>query len=203
MKKPKILFFDIGGVCLTNGWGEKSRRRAAEQFSLSFDEMEKRHKPIFGSFENGEVSLENYLEQVIFYEKRAFSKAQFFEFMKGESKPHESTFQILKQLKKQGHLLAALNNEPLELNLFRIEKFQLQDYFSFFCSSCFLGVRKPDPKIFEKALQLTQCDPQECLFIDDRLENAKAAQSAGMQAIHLKEVQNLAAELKTHGILLI
>lgn len=201
MKKPKFLFFDLGGVCLSNGWDEKSRHRAAEHFSFSFDEMEKRHKPLFFDFEKGKIPLDDYLDKIMFYEKRPFSKEEFIRFIQDESKAHESTIKILAGLKKTNHyILATLNNEPLELNLFRIEKFRLRDYFSLFFSSCFLGARKPDPRIFEMVMQLTQCAPGDSLFIDDRLENAKAAEACGMRAIHLKKVEDLAAEFKTAGI---
>lgn len=201
MSQLKVLFFDIGGVCLTNGWDEKTRRNAAEHFSLDFGEIEKRHNSLFESFERGETSLNDYLAEVIFYENRPFSRAEFIQFMEGESKPHETTFKILKQLKrKNGCLLAALNNESLELNRYRIEKFGLRDYFTFFFSSCFLGVRKPEVKIFEMALQVTQRNPGECLFIDDREENIRAAKAFGFNAIHLKKVERLAAELEVHGI---
>ena len=201
MKKPKILFFDVGGVCLSNGWDEKSRRKAAKHFSFAFEEMERRHKPVFGPFEKGKISLNDYLSKILFYKKQPFSRDEFIRFMKAESKAHETTLKLLGPLKrKSGCLLATLNNEPLELNCFRIEKFGLRDYFSFFLSSCFLGVRKPEPEIFERALQLTQCVPEECLFIDDRLENVKAARALGLRTIHLKEVPELAAELKARGI---
>jgi len=201
MSQLKVLFFDIGGVCLTDGWDEKTRRNAAEHFSLNFGKMEKRHKPLFKGLERGEILLNDYLAEVVFRENRSFSRAEFIRFMEGESKPHETTLKILKQLKrKSGCLLAALNNESLELNRYRIEKFGLRDYFTFFFSSCFLGARKPEAKIFEIALQVTQRKPSECLFIDDREENIRAAKASGFNAIHLKRVENLSSELVLWGI---
>ncbi|MDQ2949344.1 MAG: HAD-IA family hydrolase [Acidobacteriota bacterium] len=64
--------------------------------------------------------------------------------------------------------MATLNNESRDLNCYRIERFHLRDYFTVFLSSGFLGVRKPDEKIFQLALEITQRSPNECLFVDYR-----------------------------------
>lgn len=199
--RTKTIFFDVGGVCLTNGWNEEARRKAETLFALDAGEMERRHRPLLEGFERGEISLNEYLDQVIFHKKRPFSRAEFFQFMKDASTPHETTFETLQRLKGESrYLLATLNNESLELNRYRIEEFGLGNYFTVFFSSCFLGVRKPAPRIFQMALQVTQCSAGECLFIDDREENVRAAEALGMRIIWLKEVEKLAEELKAHGI---
>lgn len=196
MSKISALFFDVGGVCLTNGWDEESRGRAVKYFHLDGEEMESRHRLFFEKLDRGEMPLDDYLAKVIFFEKRPFSKEKFIRFMEGESKPYETTLKALRWLKEENrYLLAALNNESLELNRFRIEKFGLRDYFTAFFSSCYLGARKPEARIYEIALEVTQRKPGECLFIDDRQENVKAAQALGMRAIHLKNVEKLTAEL--------
>ena len=56
----------------------------------------------------------------------------------------------------QGWLVATLNNESCELNEHRIKKFKLRELFSIFFTSCYLGVRKPDEKIYQLALGITQ-----------------------------------------------
>ena len=121
--------------------------------------------------------------------------------MESESHPHLGTLKLLKRIRRKGdYVLAALNNESLELNRFRIKKFKLNDYFTLFFSSCFLGVRKPESKIFELALQVTQRNPEDCLFIDDRKENVQAAKRLGMRVIHLKNIEDLSSELMALGI---
>src|SRR3569833_572084 len=124
--KIQVLFFDLGGVCLTNGWEYPSRLRAAKHFSLDFKEMDQRHHHLYEKFERGEMTLHQYLSQLVFYKKRKFSEAAFIRIMKNESQSYPTTLDLLKSL-KQSYLLAALNNESTELNNFRIKKFKLQE----------------------------------------------------------------------------
>jgi putative hydrolase of the HAD superfamily len=80
MKNPygiSVLFLDIGGVLLTNGWDRRMRGRAAEEFGLDFDEMNERHNLTFDTCERGLLSLDEYLRRVVFHEKRAFTSEQF------------------------------------------------------------------------------------------------------------------------------
>ncbi len=200
-KTIRALFFDIGGVCLTNAWEYESRRRAAGHFHLDFKELDQRHHHVFGSFECGRITLDDYLTGVVFYKKRKFTRKAFFQFMKNESRPHPSTLSLLEELKAHGnYLLAAVNNESFELNDYRIKKFKLDRYFTNFFSSCFLGVRKPDPQIYQMAMGMTQMEAKEILFIDDRENNAQAARALGMNVIHLKDVKRLPEELRAYGI---
>jgi len=200
-KTIRALFFDIGGVCLTNAWEYGSRRRAARHFHLDFKELDQRHHHVFGSFECGRITLDDYLSQVVFYKKRKFTKKAFFQFMKNESKPILSTLSLLGELKAHGkYFLATVNNESFELNEYRIKKFKLNRYFTNFFSSCFLGVRKPEPRIYQLAMSMTQMEAKEILFIDDRENNAQAARALGMNVIHLELIKRLPEELRAYGI---
>ena len=96
--------------------------------------------------------------------------------------------------------MATLNNESLEINDYRIHKFNLRDYFEVFFSSCYLGVRKPDRGIYSLALKITQCAPQECVLIDDRGLNLECAQEMGMNTIQFKDVAQLSGELAKLGV---
>ena len=98
------------------------------------------------------------------------------------------------------YLLATLNNESRELNQARIDKFELNRYFSVFLSSGFLGVKKPDQAIYQLALQITQRRPQECVFIDDRDLNLECAVTEGMHAVHYDSPGQLRRELADLGI---
>jgi len=196
------LLFDIGGVVLTNGWDEVNRREGAEHFNLDLNETEKRHNEIFNDFEKGNISLDKYVQDVIFYKKRNFSREDFINFIKSRTKPYESSIQILKKLSEdRNYLLATINNESYELNLFRINQYKLHKYFTSFFSSCFLKTRKPEPLIFKIALNVLHRTPSECLFIDDRIENIEEAQKQGIQTLHLTDIKNLHNLLLEKGIL--
>lgn len=77
ISKIKVVFFDIGGVLLSNGWGHLSRQKAAEVFGLNYDEMNVLHNFIFNVFEIGSITLDDYLDTVVFNHPREFTKKDF------------------------------------------------------------------------------------------------------------------------------
>ncbi len=181
----KAIFFDIGGVLLTNGWGHLSRKKAAEKFEINYDEMEVLHHFIFNVYEMGHISLDDYLQTVVFNHKRTFSSAAFKEFMFSESTELPGLLSWLKDWKKKNRVkLFSLNNEGKELNDYRIEKFKLHECFDAFISSCKVGLRKPDPGIYQLAMNIAHAAPGECLYFDDRIMLVEAAKKQGMKAFH-------------------
>ncbi len=196
MKEITHIFFDLGGVCLTNAWDHISRENAAQHFGYDFEESEIHHKAVVEKFEIGETSRSDYLNRVIFYKDRAFSEKEFVDFMENQSQAHPKSFEMLDKLRLENQYhLSVLNNESLELNLYRIDKFGLKRYFSNFFSSCFLGIAKPNLNIYRKVLQITQTPANLCLLIDDRHLNVEAAAECGFQILHLPDVNELEKKL--------
>lgn len=201
MVEITTLFWDVGGVILTNGWDLDIRRRAAEHFNLDWAEMEERHERVLADFEAGRLSLAEYLGRTVFYQARSFTLSEFEAFMFAQSLPHPETIEIIEGLAGSGkYLLGAINNESLELNLHRIERFGLRRYFTVFFSSCFVGVRKPDEAIYRLALSVTQRRPDACLFIDDRELNLESARLLNMRTIHYQSPAQLHEDLRRHGV---
>lgn len=195
------LFFDIGGVCLTNGWDSNARLAAASHFALDVDETEHRHHTLADGFERGELSLDSYLDHVVFFRPRTFSRDAFVAFMQSRSQPHSASLSVIGRLASGGrYTLATINNESRELNRYRIETFGLAQMFSAFFSSCYLGVRKPDARIYEIALDVMQADRKAALFVDDREENVAGAQAVGLRALHAPEPRRLAEYLQEAGV---
>jgi putative hydrolase of the HAD superfamily len=185
---PEILFLDIGGILLSNGWGHDSRRKAAEKFNLDYEEMEDLHHFVFNIYEIGKITLDEYLETVIFNHPRAFTPEAFKAFMYDESVELPDMLPWLKSWKQQNRVrVIALNNEGRELNDFRINRFRLCDCFDAFISSCEVGMRKPDPDIYRLATRIAHCAPQQCLYLDDRPELAQAACKQGIQGYHHRD----------------
>ena len=179
----KIIFFDIGGVLLTNGWGHESRQAAAEKFKFDYNEMNYLHEFIFNVYEIGKISLDEYLNTTLFYRPRNFTKDAYINFMLEQSIELPDTLQWLIQWKKQhtGEFrFISINNEGKELNDYRIKKFRLHDFFDAFVSSCEVGMRKPDPGIFNLAMGIAQAKPDQCLYFDDRQILVDAAAKTGM-----------------------
>ena len=201
MSAISTIFFDIGGVLLTDGWGHDSRRAAAKQFDLDWAEYSDRHEKVAHAIETNRLTLERYLDRTIFYKPRSFMRDEFRDFIFAQSQPHAASIEIVKQLSdSRKYIMATLNNEILELNVFRIEKFGLRAIFPVFFSSCFLGIRKPDEAIYRTALQVTQRKPEECLFIDDREVNLECPRELGIATILFRDPEQLKSELKQMGL---
>ena len=201
MSNITTLLFDVGGVILTNGWSHELREKAAQHFGYDYNTVEEQHQRLATPFECGELNLDDYLSQTVFAESRSFAKADFIRFMEEQSQPHASSLAVLQKLVDQGkYQLATVNNESMHINLYRIRTFELTRYFSAFFSSCFLGVTKPDCAIFQKALHILQKSGDQCLFVDDREENAEAAQQCGINAVHLPWPGDLEKVLRGEGI---
>jgi putative hydrolase of the HAD superfamily len=182
---PEVLFLDIGGVLLSNGWGHESRRKAAGEFGFPYEEMEELHHFIFNIYEIGKITLDEYLETVVFNHPRDFTPEAFKAFMYNQSIELPEMLPWLKSWKKQyGVRIIALNNEGRELNDFRIDRFGLRDCFDAFISSCEVGMRKPDPGIYHLATRIAHCDPSRCLYLDDRPELVQAACKQGIRGYH-------------------
>jgi putative hydrolase of the HAD superfamily len=195
------LFFDVGGVLLTNGWDRSTRRRAAERFHLDWDTLEERHELVVADFETGRLSLDAYLDCTVFHDPRPFSREEFKAFIFAQSQADPDALAVVEALAAAGnYLLATLNNESAELNAYRIRQFQFRRYFTVFFTSCYLGLRKPDPKIYRLALDLTQRTAAECLFVDDRALNVDSARAAGMRAIRFENAAQLRREMTLAGV---
>jgi putative hydrolase of the HAD superfamily len=198
-KKPAIttLFTDIGGVLLTNGWDREARKKAIKTFNLDADETEERHHLTFDTYESGKLSLDEYLDRIVFYEKRIFTKKKFRQFMFDQSKPFPEMIEMVKQLKKQHNLkVAVVNNEGLELNERRIKTFKLTEFVDFFISSCYVHFRKPDKDIFRIALSTAQVKPEQVIYLEDRPMFVQVAESLGIRGIRHKDHKSTSKELK-------
>lgn len=199
--KLSVVFFDVGGVLLTNGWDSDARARGWARFELDPDEAEARHEGVSHPFETGRLTLGEYLDHVVFHRPREFDRAAFRRFMEAQSHPHGDAIALVARLGRvPGLRPATLNNESLALNRYRIETFGLRPLFTAFFSSCFVGVRKPDPGIFRLAVRVMQVDEGACLFVDDREENVEAAREAGLPALKYRGVERLEEELSSRGI---
>ncbi|MDQ6903095.1 MAG: HAD hydrolase-like protein [Bacteroidota bacterium] len=168
VNKITTLFLDIGGVLLSNGWGRDFRQRAVEKFHLDEIEIEERHSIMFVTYEEGKITLDEYLDRVVFYKHRDFSRAEFRDFMFSLTTANSEMISFIKELKVQNNLkIVAVSNEARELNSYRIQTFKLNSFIDFFISSCYVHIRKPDANIFRMALDLAQVSAEEVVYIDD------------------------------------
>ena len=201
MPKITTLFWDIGGVILTNGWDRKSRRLAADTFHFDWEEFQDRHELSFPAFDAGQIALDEYLNRTLFYKPRPFTRDEFTAFMFAQSKEYPEARAILDSIARSSkYFMGAINNEPLELNQYRIDAFDLRRDFVVFFSSCYVRARKPEELIYRTALEVTQRPAEECIFIDDRPLNLENPRRLGMKGIHYQDPEQLCVELKRYGV---
>ena len=195
------LFLDIGGVLLTNGWDHQARRRAAKNFKLNLAEMEDRHHLTFDTYEEGKLTLEEYLGRVVFYQKRPFSRAQFRRFMFAQSQPYPEMIAMIAGLKvRYGLKIAVVSNEARELNTHRIRTFKLARLVDFFVSSCFVHIRKPDADIFRLALDIAQTPAEEVMYIENTPMFVQTAEGLGIRSILHTNYKSTRAKLSEFGL---
>jgi putative hydrolase of the HAD superfamily len=195
------LFFDIGGVLGSNGWDREQRAAAVAEFSLDAAELAERHPEAAASLETGRMTLAEYLRFSVFHRPRAFTPEEFIAYMKGLSTPWPASIAFARSLAETRRWrLATLNNESAELNVFRLRQFGLANIFGAFFSSCWLGVAKPSPRIFELALAMSQAEPGASVLVDDRPRNCDAARSVGMLTVQFTDVDRLRSDLAALGV---
>ncbi|HUK21741.1 MAG TPA: HAD family phosphatase [Gemmatimonadales bacterium] len=195
------VFFDIGGVLGSNGWDAPMRAAAAAEFTLDPEDFAERHEEAVGSFEQGRMSLDEYLDATVFYRPRPFSRDAFRAFMFAQSVPYPDTIRFARSLERSGrYRLMTLNNESQDLNVHRVQQFGLVGIFTTFFSSCWVGVLKPSRRIYELALAMSQADAGCSVLVDDRERNLEPARALGMQGVLFTGVPALARDLAALGV---
>jgi putative hydrolase of the HAD superfamily len=193
----KILFFDVGGILLSNGWGHEAREEAAKRFNLDYEEVNALHNFIFNVYEIGSITLDEYLDTVIFNHPRGFVREDFKDFIYSTS-VELPMLQFLKEWKKDcGFRIISVNNEGKELNDYRVRKFKLHECFDAFVSSCEVKMRKPDPGIWQLAMGIAQVSPQQCVYFDDRKMFVDTAQKLGIRSFQHTSLESTKKILET------
>ena len=195
------LFLDIGGVLLTNAWDNGIRKTAANKFGLNYDEMNERHHLTFDTYEEGKLNLDEYLNRIVFYQVRPFSREEFKTFMYAQSQPFPEMIELVRRLKSQYNLrVAAVSNEGRELTEYRVQHFKLGAIIDFFISSSFVHYRKPDADMYRIALDIAQVIPHQVVYIDDRPMFVEVARSLGIPGIIHKDYESTRKILETLGL---
>ena len=204
MKRPvpiTTLFVDVGGVLLTNGWDHHARRRAAKNFNLKWAEMQDRHGLNFAAHEEGRVTFQDYLNRVVFYKKRSFTRAEFRSFIFSQSKPYPKMLDLIRNLKAHyGLRIAVVSNESREVNAYRIRKFKLDGFVDTFISSCFVHARKPDVEMFRLALDIAQAPAGNVLYIENTPMFVQIAEGLGIRSILHTDFGSTRAKQSAFGL---
>ncbi len=198
-----VILFDVGGVLLTNGWDHCERSVVLDQFHLDHAAFEARHAAPNDAWERDWIDARAYLDATVFYEPRNFSQEEFLAaiFAQSQSLP-DGALGILKELTASDKcMVGVLNNEAREPNQYRLDTFGLRACVEVAFSSCFLGLRKPQPAIYRRALDILGKHAGRILFIDDRAENLATAEAAGIKTIRFQGAEFLRRDLSNLGVL--
>jgi len=195
------LFTDLGGVLLTNGWDRGLRKQVAAQFAIDADEMDERHHLTYDTYEAGKISLSVYLQRVVFWEPRPFTEDQVVDFMLSQARSFPEMIEMYKQVKAHNGLkVVVVSNEGRELTTDRIRRFHLKEFVDIFVVSSYVHFRKPDEDIFRIALDVAQADPDEVVYVDDRLMFAEVACKLGMHEVWHRDLDRTRAAFAALGL---
>ena len=195
------LFLDIGGVLLTNGWDHHARRRAAKHFKLNWAQMQERHELNFETHEVDKITFHEYLDRVVFWQQRSFTRSEFRQFMFAQSKPFTEMIELVRNLKAKYRLkVFVVSNEAREVNAYRIRQFKLDGIVDAFISSCFVHLRKPDAAIFQLALDIAQVPARQIVFIDNTPLFVQIAEEFGMRGLRHTDYHSTVAKLAAFGL---
>ena len=197
------LFTDLGGVLLSNGWDRRLRHLTADHFGIDSAQMDERHNLTYDTYESGKMGLAAYLDRVIFYEPRGFTREDVIDFIFGEARAFPEMIDLVCRLKsRHGIKVAVVSNEGRELTADRIRRFRLDDFVDFFIVSSYVHFRKPDEDIFRVALDIAQADPRRVAYIEDRPMFVEVAASLGMHAIWHHGFESTCEHLAALGLTL-
>ena len=201
-KAPAItcVFLDIGGVLLTNGWDHHARRRAAKNFKLEWAEMEDRHHLNFETYEEGKLTLEEYLGRVVFYQKRPFTRAQFQRFMFAQSKPYPEMIDMslssrpVRTEDRRGQQRSARTECVSD------SKVQARRI----CGFLYFLLLRPTPQarrgIFRLALDIAQAPARQIVYIENTPMFVQIAEGLGIRSILHTDYKSTCAKLASFGL---
>jgi HAD superfamily hydrolase (TIGR01509 family) len=200
----ETVFFDLGGVLLTNGWDANQRASVLAKFDVPLGPYEARHDAANYFWERGLETARWFFDQTVFDEPRPFTFEDLWpEVEKQSAVLHPEVYATLHRLRQAGrYKVATLNNESRELNDYRVRAFNLRSYFDFFICSGYVREMKPHADIYRSALEISGTPAARSVFIDDKEENCAAARNLGMKSIHFESPAQLDSALTAIGITL-
>lgn len=114
--------------------------------------------------------------------------------------PNPEVCALVPKLKPRQRLLLGSNTNVIHARFFRRQFADVLRHFDHLVLSFEIGVRKPLPGFFEHCRRLAGAAPQDCIFIDDLLDNVRAAQALGWHGIVYKPGNDLPGELARLGV---
>ncbi len=200
----RTVFWDVGGVILTNGWDHVERKRVLSRLGVNLEQYEELHERANYYWERGLITAQEFFMQTVLRPnpKLNLTFDVLWPQVCAQSKVlHPECLDMLSELKQMRRFrVATLNNESRELNEHRLNAFKLRSLFDYFICSGYVHEMKPEAGIFRSAIDISGFPAQSALFIDDNEANCEAAAALGMETIHFQSPAQLRASLLEYDI---
>ena len=200
----KTIFWDVGGVLLTNGWDIDQRKHVLTALGVNLAAYEAVHDEVNFFWERGLISAQDFFERTVLETnpQLGLTFEQLWKLVCDESKMlHPECFAMVANLRRAGiYSLVTLNNESKELNRHRMDTFHFRSFFDYFICSGYIHEMKPLPEIYRAAIDISGFPAETAVFIDDKPENCAAATAFGMNAILFESPAQLRASFAQLGI---
>ena len=192
----RAVFFDLGGVLLRTEF-QAPRQQLAERLGMEYDDLV---KIVFDGDSHikatmGEISSDDHWNSIMKRLKRPASELDSIrnEFFAGDILDR-TLLDYLRSLRGK-YKTGLISNAWGDLRDFIVrEKFD--DAFDKMIISAEVGAAKPEPKIFQIALEQFEVKPNEAVFVDDFLINIEGCEKVGMKGIHFKDPESTLQQLK-------
>lgn len=196
----KVILFDLGGVLFTNG---------TKKFNDAISERYKLDKEFVKEISDGEIGSK--------YREAKITRDEFWKYFLEKLNIHENPDDLEKEWISYYGLIEGTRDIIFELSKkYKVyylsdnvkervdkldERFGFLQWFSDGIFSHDVGVRKPNPKIYEYAIQKVGVKPEEIVFIDDKESSLVPARQLGITTILFESPEKLRSSLISLGVL--
>jgi putative hydrolase of the HAD superfamily len=196
--KIRAMILDYGGVI--------SQPQNAENVNNILQSLKQDHNDFMevyrgrrAQYDSGQISGEKYWVNILRHyglEPNGFDIARLIqEDVRSWTQINEAMIQFITESRGKIHKLAVISNMTSDSLAFIKKHHRWPELFDELILSCEIGINKPDRQIYETCLRKLNVYPNECLFVDDSLENVKGAIDVGMYAIQFKTFSEFQSEL--------
>ena len=200
-RRYRLLLFDLGRVLIDFNQDLIAQRLMAHARRGLPDILAfYKNTDIFYEFECGRISPEQALSSVNTMLGTRFSMEEFDALWSDIFYAKPDMERIVRQLRGRYRMFVVSDTNVLHYQFIKA-RFPVLDQFEEHILSFEVGVKKPDPRIFEEALRRGGVRAEEAVFIEDKEQNVEGARKLGLVGIRHRSVEETEASLKALGVL--
>jgi len=199
--KIRAAIFDLGGVVFDSPLHAIARHEAAVGAPAGIVNRVAAQGSAWGQLERGELCMEEFLRAFDAECRAAGAEIRAAEMMAriAECGPRPRMLEAIRRIRAEGLLVAALTNNwangESQDAAEEAADTEFRGLFHAFVESSVVGLRKPDPRIYQHLLGLLGIAPGEAVFLDDIGRNLKTARQLGMITIKVETPEQALGDL--------